>query len=222
MTQPEKNNQCWSVIGITGDASCPELKRHIHCRNCPVYVEGGRGLLDREMTTGYLKEWTDLLARAKEQAPAHAVSLIVFRAGSEWFGLPTKCFSKIAPERPIHRIPHRSGRVLLGVANIDGELLLCASLHGLMGLEREDSAGSGEETRARMIVTLNKGRRWVFPVEEVDAIHHVPADELDKPPVTAAKAAVSFTSGLFTKDDKMVAVLKEEVLFDELRRMVTG
>ncbi len=30
-------DDCWNRIGVRGDGSCPELKRHIHCRNCPVY-----------------------------------------------------------------------------------------------------------------------------------------------------------------------------------------
>ena len=30
-------NDCWNKIGVRGDASCAELERHIHCRNCPTY-----------------------------------------------------------------------------------------------------------------------------------------------------------------------------------------
>ena len=30
-------NDCWNRIGVRGDASCPELEQHVHCRNCPVY-----------------------------------------------------------------------------------------------------------------------------------------------------------------------------------------
>src|SRR4029077_5730556 len=28
-------DDCWNRIGVRGDASCPELKHHVHCRNCP-------------------------------------------------------------------------------------------------------------------------------------------------------------------------------------------
>ena len=31
-------NDCWNKIGVRGDGSCPELKQHAHCRNCPVYA----------------------------------------------------------------------------------------------------------------------------------------------------------------------------------------
>ena len=37
--------ECWRVIGVTGDRSCPELERFIHCRNCPVLAEAARAEL---------------------------------------------------------------------------------------------------------------------------------------------------------------------------------
>ena len=36
---------CWNQIGVQGDATCPELPKVVHCRNCPVYAAGGRALL---------------------------------------------------------------------------------------------------------------------------------------------------------------------------------
>ena len=47
-------NACWDRIGVQGDASCPELKQHVHCRNCPVYSAGAMQLLDREMAADAL------------------------------------------------------------------------------------------------------------------------------------------------------------------------
>ena len=37
--------------------------------------------------------------------------------------------------RPVHRIPHRSNDVLIGLVNLRGQLQLCVSLHGLLGVE---------------------------------------------------------------------------------------
>jgi len=41
-SSPAIVNACWTTIGVRGDASCPELKQHVHCRNCPVYSAGAR------------------------------------------------------------------------------------------------------------------------------------------------------------------------------------
>ncbi|MBU1908712.1 MAG: chemotaxis protein CheW, partial [Verrucomicrobia bacterium] len=72
---------CWETIGTDGDGSCERLGEKIHCRNCPVFSEGGRVLLDQAAPPGYLEEWTALLAREKEEAPADTLSAVVFRLG---------------------------------------------------------------------------------------------------------------------------------------------
>ena len=53
---------CWNRIGVRGDRSCPELAKHTHCRNCPVFAAAGRRFLDAPSPAGYLDEWTDRLA----------------------------------------------------------------------------------------------------------------------------------------------------------------
>ncbi|WP_454689387.1 chemotaxis protein CheW [Achromobacter aloeverae] len=40
-------DDCWNRIGIRGDQSCPRLREHIHCRNCPIYAAAATRLLDR-------------------------------------------------------------------------------------------------------------------------------------------------------------------------------
>ena len=53
---------CWNRIGTAGDQSCPELIEAIHCRNCPVYATAARDFFERSAPTGYLEEWTRILA----------------------------------------------------------------------------------------------------------------------------------------------------------------
>ena len=36
--------------------------------------------------------------------------------------------------RPVHRVPHRSNSVLTGLVNLQGQVQLCISLHGLLGV----------------------------------------------------------------------------------------
>src|ERR1044072_880535 len=103
---------CWKEIGSWGDRSCPELKTHVHCRNCPTYAAGAAQLLDVEVSADYLAEQTRRYAQRKEVVRPGARSVVVFRLGSGWLALPTAIFTEIAPLRSIHSVPHRRERVV--------------------------------------------------------------------------------------------------------------
>ena len=77
-------------IGVSGNGTCPELAKVVHCRNCPVYAAGGRSLLEREPPAEYLHEWTQALAEKDEDTAADTLSVLIFRLGREWLALPTR------------------------------------------------------------------------------------------------------------------------------------
>ena len=64
-------------------------------------------------------------------------SVVIFRIGAEWLALPTavRQGSRGPPSRFTRCRTGASG-VVLGVANVRGELLVCVSLGQLLGLER--------------------------------------------------------------------------------------
>jgi chemotaxis-related protein WspD len=207
-------------IGISGDGTCPKLKDDVHCRNCPVYSDIGRSLLDRPPPDDYQDQWVELLGQAKKTESLDTVSVLVFSVGREWLALKTGIFKEIVPSRAIHTIPHRSSAVLLGIVNIRGELLLCASLSQVLRVEeaeRRNEETSGANFR-RMIVIGREGERWVFPVDEVDRIYRIHTGELENVPVTIAGDASAYSRGIFALDGKRVALLDEELLFNALRR----
>ena len=49
-------SDCWNVIGVRGDRSCPELTTVVHCHHCPVFAAAGRTFLDAPSPPGYLEE----------------------------------------------------------------------------------------------------------------------------------------------------------------------
>src|SRR6187551_3630902 len=113
-------DDCWNRIGIHGDRSCPLLADHIHCRNCSVYSSAATRLLDRyslsqehQLSAQSTEAWQDIKTR----------SILVFRLGEEWLGLPTRCLVEISPSQTIHSLPHQRSRALLGVANVRGALV---------------------------------------------------------------------------------------------------
>ena len=139
-------SDCWNRIGISGDQTCPELKTHIHCRNCPVFAAAARTFFDRPAPANYLVEWTQRLAGSTggatdafgsnaSQGNRDQISALIFRLGQEWLAFPTRTVAEVTLPRPVHRIPHRSSATLLGLVNLRGTLQLCISLHGLLGVD---------------------------------------------------------------------------------------
>ncbi|HKI70410.1 MAG TPA: hypothetical protein VKA67_12520, partial [Verrucomicrobiae bacterium] len=68
-------NDCWDKIGVNGDSSCPELEKHIHCRNCPVYTGAALQLLNRPLPVDYRHEWAEHFARPKRASVAGKTSV---------------------------------------------------------------------------------------------------------------------------------------------------
>lgn len=216
---------CWNISGSFGDSSCPKLSGAILCRNCSVYSNAGRDLLERKPPEGYIAEWTELLLEQKDKRAATKAAVIIFRLGSEWLALPAQVFRELAPMRPVHFIPHRSGPILKGLANVLGTLRLCVSLHDLLGIEKiERPAGrrsGGPRTYERLAVVEKAGECWVFPVDEVYGMYRFDSDELQSVPVTVSRSAVSYTKGLFSCEERSVGLLDEELLFYSLKRSIS-
>ena len=207
---------CWQRIGLWGDKSCPELAAVIHCRNCPVFAEGGRTLLQRRPEPGYLETWSESIALPKEKVAAEVHSVVIFRLGEEWLALRTQSFQEVTAPRPGHRLPHRSNDVTLGLVNIRGELLICFSLANLLGISGSNEEGDAKERK--LVVIERQGVRSAFPVDEILCMYEIPAHALTDAPVTVAKANSAFTSGVFEYEARHVGLLDEELLFYTLER----
>lgn len=215
----ESIDYCWSRIGIDGDGSCPELARVIHCRNCEVYARAGRQLLEQPPPAQYLEGWAAQLAAPPDGDGAETLSTVVFRLFGERLALPTTTFVEAIEVRPIHRVPHRSNAVFLGLANVRGELQLCVSLAALLSIEPDSEADSeARASRPRFAVIEREGQRWVFPVDELLGVHRVARQALAAPPATVSGDGQALTSALFELSGQRVALLDPELVFTRLRR----
>lgn len=213
-------SDCWNRIGVYGDASCDELKQHIHCRNCPVYSAAAVALLDTELPAGHLLHWTDQVARKQELTELDTHSVLVFRVGAEWLALPTVVLKEIVSLRATHSIPHRRNGVVLGLVNIRGELLVCFSLQQILGLERAAELAPDKQRVAagRLLVIQLEGSRAACPVDEVLGLARFhPRDRLPVP-ATIAKAAATYTHSILSWQKKMVGLLDEQLLFHTVNR----
>jgi chemotaxis-related protein WspD len=214
---PAPVTDCWKRVGIWGDRSCPELKTHVHCRNCPVYSAGAARLLNAEVSESYMAGHARHYAEAKRALRHGTHSAVVFRLASEWFALATGVFREIAPLRPVHSLPHRRDRIVTGLVNIRGELLVCVSLAATLGLTGE----SGQEKSARLAVILREGDRFVFRADEIAGLHRFDDKEVGPVPATLAHAQAPYTRGMLSWRDRPVGLLDDQLLFYTLNRTLS-
>jgi chemotaxis-related protein WspD len=212
---------CWSRIGVHGDASCPELRVHVHCRNCPVYSRGALALLDRARVHD-LEETARLFAADKQEQARGTESGFLFRVGGEWLGITTAVVDEVADLRAIHSLPHRRSGVVLGLANVRGELIVCVSLAQLLGIEplSEELHARGQSRVAlrRLLVVRERGLRLAFPVDEVHGTQRYDEAELKPAPSTVARASASYSRAVLPWEERAVGLLDEELLFHSLNR----
>ena len=222
--RPEPNGQgveiraCWTEIGVQGNASCAELPRFVHCRNCPVFSNAAVQLLDRPLPPGYRRGWTEHFARERKPAGPAKTSALLFRINAEWLALPAHVFQEVAERRLVHSLPHRREGSVLGLVNVRGELLICVSLGHVLGLGRVPSRKTQRTIYDRLLVTKWNEHRFVFPADEVRGIHRFQALELQAPPSTLANSKLSHTRGVFSWQGRTVGLLDAELLFSSLSR----
>jgi chemotaxis-related protein WspD len=205
-------------MGVWGDQSCPELAKVVHCHNCPVFASAGRDFLSAPSPADYREEWTARLAEPETETADDLHSVLVFRIGGEWLALSVQTLVEVTSQRPVHRIPFRSG-LLAGLVNVRGELYLAVRVDQLLGIRREADHTSSANP-PRLLVVRQKAETWIFPVDEVDRFYPVPGHDLAAVPPTLARATARFTRGVFRCAGRAVGYLDEGKLFEALRTRV--
>lgn len=224
-----ETENCWSRIGVWGTnekgEKCPRLKDVLHCRNCEVYSSAGRGLLARPIPPEYQEYWTTLLAKDEAVKSGDSLSIVVFRLGDEWLGLPTKVIKEISEIRPVHSIPNSKSAVVKGLVNVRGELKLWVSMGTLLSVDKgemnKDKIGLRKNFLERLVILSRNGEQFVFPVSEIIGTHRIWKERIRDVPSTAANSVYSHLAGLFELEDRHVGLLDEELLVNSLRRSLT-
>ena len=225
---------CWNRIGTRGDGSCPKLAEHSRCLNCPVFEQAAARLLDRPLDDADL---APAAAASKPDTPAHdgtlqashvthasaaaaaTQSALVFRIADEWLGLPTAALRQVDDIRPIHSLPHRRDRVVLGLVNIRGALTVAASLGELLHLDRAPSGKyASRNSYARMLVAAHRGEPVAFPVDEVEGVVRFTASSLLPVPATLAHASASHSRGVLAWHERTIGLLDTDRVFESLAR----
>ncbi|WP_242039560.1 chemotaxis protein CheW [Anabaena sphaerica] len=235
-------NDCWNKIGVMGDRSCGELAAVIHCYECAVYAAVGDSLLEREPAADYLEDWMKILEETSAIPDIYdsneavirtneAISIIIFRLGNERLALPVRMLQEVTHPCVIQPLPHRSNELFLGLVNIRGETLLCASLQSLLHIQpTEENVNKKLSSKTnstvkliniqRMIVAGQGEDKWVFPVDEVHGIFRFHLNELQDAPVVITKSEEGYTRGIVYWEGKKVNYLDSDLLFYTLNHKI--
>jgi chemotaxis-related protein WspD len=178
-------------------------------------------LFDREVPEEYLRQWTTHVAAEKKVADVGTTSVLIFRIGSEWLGLPSQLFQEVIGECVVRRLPHHRGGILSGLVNVRGEFLLCVALGTLLGLEEAAPAQQPDKptARGRLLTCNHNGDRLAFLADDVDGVYrHHPRDLREIPATLTKPKAGSCIVGILPWKDRTVGCLDAELLFSALNR----
>jgi len=212
-------DDCWNRIGVRGDGSCPELKQHVHCHNCPVFSAGAAQMLDADVPASYFADRTAHFAEPARADEGATGSVVIFRVAAEWLALPSAVVVEVTNFQPIHSLPHRTNGIVLGLASVRGELLVCVSLARIIGAAPATvEPGSRTTALQRMLVLRRDALRVVCPVDAVHGTHRFHPSTLKSVPTIVANASVTYSTALLPWQGHSVGTLDDELLFYTLRR----
>jgi len=213
-------DDCWNKKGIWGDQvpRCERLKDLIHCHNCDIYSQAGSTLLSRSPDTQYLSEWENNLNKPRQIKNSGVKSALVFRMGDEWFALASRFVKEITHCDKHHSLPHRSNKVLRGLVNVHGELLLNVSLGYLFHINR--STATSIHTHERYIIIDDNQESFAFPVTEVREIIHYDMKDIQDTPSTINNDASCFIRGIIRHKDTDVGILNCDLVFSALHKNI--
>jgi chemotaxis signal transduction protein len=172
-------------------------------------------LLDRPIGQAELDAGTALAARPEDAGRGQAIRLLLFRIGDEAAAIPAKQLRRVTPLARPSPIPHRSSRVLRGICNIRGEIVLCADLHRLLGLPDRVETAVPQETSAdprRMVVIGPPDNSWAFEVDALLGVESVDPASFRAPPITVEYSLGDFTLGVTEIGGRSVTILDGERL----------
>jgi chemotaxis-related protein WspD len=212
-----EREHCWEAIGVYGDRACPELPKHTHCRNCPVFASAGLRLFDRDPPPGYTNEWAETIAKADVPPDFSTIPVLLFRVADEWLALHVRHTVEVAPVKTIRHVPHLNDDVFAGLVNIRGELQPAISLKKLMQINDAEKSKPDPNLMRLLVVTM-EGVLWVFVVDEVFDIRHLLESQLGHLPGTVGSSPSVYTQGVFRWEGKAVGYIDTNRIFAALKR----
>lgn len=168
---------------------------------------GLRSIFAQPLTPAELDAATAALAAPLEADAGERISLLVFECGGERMAIRAEEVARVVATAPMHRVPHRTNDVFAGVANHEGELLLCVRLERALGLS-DAAVGAHRAAASRPLVVIEEGKRlWAVEVDRIDGVEDVASSALRDPPLTVAASHNGCTECLARIGEADIVVL---------------
>ena len=145
----------------------------------------------------------------REKPKDEILQIIVFRLDREWYGVEITKVKEVMKVGRITYLPSSPQRIA-GIVNSRGNILSVTDLKAIFGLPR------GEPTdKARIIVIESKTLETGFLVDEVVESVEVPVGKIEVTLPTIPAEGATYIKGQCALDDKLVALITVEKLFEK-------
>lgn len=124
---------------------------------------------------------------------------VIFRLGSESYGIPIEAVDRILPEQQVTRIP-RSPKLFLGIFDLRGETVPTIDLRTRFELSPT------EEPCNFVVVNTNKGR-CALRVDEVDGIVGLADEAIEESPDIMKRKDDAFIAGVGKVGGKLIVLV---------------
>jgi purine-binding chemotaxis protein CheW len=147
--------------------------------------------------------FADSLAESETVAPkvTRIETWVTFALAGETYALPVSHVLEILRVAGITRVPH-APRVIRGVTNMRGKVLLVVDLRGRLGIEPAEVTA-----QSRILVVSSRGRLFGLLVDAVHQVERVDLQTVQPPPPDVMTAQSDYLIGVCQIGPRLVLLL---------------
>lgn len=169
--------------------------------------------LGQPIPAGQRQEWAALLAEREEKVASGATQrLFLFRVQDEWFGIEPGMLAMTMPYARPRQLPHQRGKVVEGLINADGRVILCLSMERFAGV-----GGKKRPEPAQRLLVFSPPK-WIFAMgaSEVLGVEDVAVEAGGALPESASEALRKCARAIVLHEGRAVIVLDGARMVEQL------
>jgi chemotaxis-related protein WspD len=203
-------DRCWQRIGVAARGAverCLRLAEVVHCHNCEVFELAAAQLSRAPLDPVWQENWAGHYA-LPAQPPAVRGEELMLRVtlGRESYALAAADVGTAIEAGPVTALPGRRDRLVHGLFQVDGQLLLAADLRRL--LRPAELTGHAAGVRfARMLVLGHGPEAFVVEVDDVPGTFRLKREQLQPLPHGAEPTVMALARGVLRHGDEALTVL---------------